>query len=247
MGPTDVVVANRTKTYYAHPMGILHDMREPYSAAESWFYDRFIAPGGTRLVQRLQYGLPTSLPDGARILDVGCGGGQNARLIAERFPGAHVTGLDLSAEQIARAERRASPQADRFRWLVGDATAMDRAGVADDRFDLVYSIASIKHWPEPDRGVAEMVRVAKPGAPILVVEADRACSLEDATAFVEAIGVPRLLLPIALAGFRTWVAGRSLTVHEARALWSDLPVSAAKVELIPGLPLFMMSATAGSS
>ena len=229
--------------FYTGSMGIIRDMREPYTALESWFYDRFIAPGVTRFLQEYQHLLPRTLPVGARVLDVGCGGGQNARFVARTYPGVHVTGLDLSAEQIARAGAHPDARGGRLTWLVGDAAAMDGAGLEDNSYDLVYSIASIKHWPDPRRGVAEMVRVARPGGQIVVVEADRACHLRDAARFVKMVGVPRPLAPLALAGFRTWVAGQSLTVDEARALFSGLPVKDARVESVPGAPTFLMSAT----
>lgn len=219
-------------------------MHEPYAPVESWLYDRIVADAATRLLSSLEGYLPASLPADARVLDVGCGGGQNAMYLAERYPVSQITGLDLSAEQIARAERRARTRGIASTWLVGDATAMARAGVGDSSFDMVYSIASIKHWPEPGKGIAEMVRVARPGARVVIAEADRACRLDDASAFVRLVGLPRLFHPIALAAFRTWVAGRSLTVHEARALWADVPVREATVETIPGMPVFVMSAIA---
>ena len=222
-------------------MGVLSDMTQPYTAVESWLYDRFIAPGVTRFSHGMDSYLPPGLAGEAEILDVGCGGGHNAIELAERYPQAHITGLDLSPDQIARAHVRTQTRTARFSWIVGSAEDLV---FSDQTFDLVYSIASIKHWSDPARGVAEMTRVAKPGAHVVIVEADRACRYEDVVAFTRVLRVPGPLRPIAVAGFRTWVAGRSLTIDEARALFADLPVRAPRVEPIPGAPAFIMHAIA---
>ncbi len=54
------------------------------------------------------------------VLDVGCGTGTLACLLAER--GLDVTAIDPAAASIGMARRK--PWADRVRWLVGDATSL---------------------------------------------------------------------------------------------------------------------------
>lgn len=65
----------------------------------------------------------------ARALDVGTGTGAVARLISERWPGAEVTGVDVSPRMIAEARRLG-----RERYDVGDASALP---YEDASFDLV--------------------------------------------------------------------------------------------------------------
>jgi ubiquinone/menaquinone biosynthesis C-methylase UbiE len=75
---------------------------------------------------------------------------------------------------------------------VGDAPALR---FAEQYFDATGSIASIKHWPDQSKGLAECVRVLRPGGQRLVVEADRGCRFNDARAFVLRIrGTPALLM-----------------------------------------------------
>lgn len=80
------------------------------------------------------------LKNPSKILDVGCGPGNATILLAERWPKASITGIDASAEMIAKA-RQDYPQVT---WLIRDA-----AGDLSDltRFDLVFSNAALQWMP----------------------------------------------------------------------------------------------------
>lgn len=52
-----------------------------------------------------------------RILEIGCGTGKNLAALANAFPGAHITGLDLSPDMLDRARGRVAPFADRVDLL----------------------------------------------------------------------------------------------------------------------------------
>ncbi|KEF16881.1 methyltransferase type 11 [Streptomyces rimosus] len=69
-----------------------------------------------------------------RVLDIGCGTGVFALLLAER--GVEVTGIDPARAAIDVA--RAKPGADRVRWICGDATALPPL-----RVDLVTMTANV--------------------------------------------------------------------------------------------------------
>ena len=77
------------------------------------------------------------LPDGARVLELGCGNGVDARLLAERF---RVTGVDVSGEQIARA-RAAVPDAT---FIQADFTELELPAAS---FDAVASFYVFNHVP----------------------------------------------------------------------------------------------------
>jgi SAM-dependent methyltransferase len=89
-----------------------------------------------------------------RILEVGTGTGSGAALLAEQFPEAEVTGVDLSAEMVRAAQTKV-PSA---RFEVGDA---GRLPFPDGSFDLVAQ----NNVPVYFR---ELARVTAPGGRILI-------------------------------------------------------------------------------
>ena len=98
---------------------------------------------------------------GLRWVDVGCGNGAFTALLAERCAPLEVQGLDPSDAQIefARERLKAAPAAFR----TGDAMALP---YADDAFDAAVMALVIFFVPDPARGVAEMVRVVRPGGSV---------------------------------------------------------------------------------
>jgi SAM-dependent methyltransferase len=105
-------------------------------------------------------------------------------------------------------------------------------------------VGSIKHWPDPARGLRECLRVLRPGAPLIVAEVDRGCHLDDARAFVARWRMPRLLRPLALVLFRTYVAGQAIDLDDARALLASLPLANPRCERIPRTPGLLLLAHA---
>ena len=93
--------------------------------------------------------------EGKRVLDVGCGLGGFAEY-ARRWGAEHVVGVDLSAAIDAAHERLG----DDVDLVQGDIYAMP---LADDGFDLAYSIGVLHHLPDPERGFQAMVRTVRPG------------------------------------------------------------------------------------
>ena len=97
-----------------------------------------------------------ALKPGDTVCDVGCGYGGTSRILADL--GAEVTGLTLSAAQLAYAERahpRANPKLMRQDWLENS--------FPDASFDGVLSIESSEHMVDKPRFFAEVARTLKPG------------------------------------------------------------------------------------
>ncbi len=212
--------------------GLINNMTSPYSAAEAWLYDAIIAPAVVRFMDQLERGLDT-LDKGSSVLDVGCGGGHILVALANRRPDLTIRGVDLSAEQVGRANDRLKKVAPAPPVVQGNAMDLP---FEDGTFDAVYSCASIKHWPDQSLGLAECARVVRPGGRLVVVEADRGCLFSDAARFVAQWRIPALLKPLFMMGFRTYVAGQSIDLDDARRMSELLPLSSCDVSRIPGTP-----------
>jgi SAM-dependent methyltransferase len=119
-----------------------------------------------RFVERIAADVAAVAPDGARVLEVGCGPGHLSIRLA-RHHGFDVTGIDLDPAMIARARANADRPGEGRRpsLLVGDAAAL---AFPDRSFDLAVSTLSMHHWADPTAGLAEIGRVLRPGARALV-------------------------------------------------------------------------------
>jgi ubiquinone/menaquinone biosynthesis C-methylase UbiE len=99
---------------------------------------------------------------GEQVLDIACGTG-NTALVA-RARGAAVTGVDLTPELLALAQKRAAQQgyAD-VTWKVGDAEALP---FPDATFDVVVSSCGLMFAPDQPKVAGEVARVTRSGGRI---------------------------------------------------------------------------------
>lgn len=106
----------------------------------------------------------------SRILDVGCGSGALDRLLAERLgPAARIDAVDVNPFLLREAAELAAEYGTRIRFAPGSATALP---FADETFDCIFSVTVLEEC-DADAAIAEMMRVARPGARIgLVVRAN---------------------------------------------------------------------------
>jgi len=110
------------------------------------------------------------LPPDGRVLDAGGGPGRYAIALARR--GFHVTLLDLSPVQLGIARRKAvEAGVPRGAIEFVEGALPDLTRFAGASFDAVLSFSALSHLverPERDAAVAELVRVARKGAPLFV-------------------------------------------------------------------------------
>jgi 27-O-demethylrifamycin SV methyltransferase len=173
-------------------------------------YDRVTDAWGLLLGEDLHYGifadgdedLPTAtgaltarmaeasqLAPGLEVLDVGCGTGGPAVLLA-RDHGVHVTGITTSEVGVAAAQERAASEglADRTRFERRDG--MDN-GFPDRSFDRAWVLESSHLMRDRDRLIAECARVLRPGGRMALCD----IVLRRPMPFEE---VKRLRVPLAL-------------------------------------------------
>ena len=123
-------------------------------------YDKY---GSTNpVVRRLMAGFDGALdelwqranPESA--LDVGCGEGVLTERFARQLETGHVVGVDLEDPKLREEwSRRARPNLD-FRTYEGPALPF-----GSGEFDVACAIEVLEHVPDPERTLAEMVRVAR--------------------------------------------------------------------------------------
>jgi SAM-dependent methyltransferase len=101
------------------------------------------------------------------VFDLGCGTGSPALALAERSATVRIVGLDASDAYVAHARRR--PGDRRIEFHRGDACAMP---FADASFDGVLSLLMLPFVPRTEAAVAEMRRVARPGAVVAAASWD---------------------------------------------------------------------------
>jgi ubiquinone/menaquinone biosynthesis C-methylase UbiE len=107
---------------------------------------------------------------GHRVLDVGCGTGYFARLIAESVGASGlVVGVDASQEMVAHASQRAG-RTRNCQFELGTAESLN---LPSEHFDVVVSSLFMHHLPVDLRhaAISEMNRVLRPRGTLLIAEA----------------------------------------------------------------------------
>ncbi len=115
---------------------------------------------------------------GLRILDLGCGGGQNA--VALTLAGANVVAVDVSDAQLVFARQMAAIQGITIEFVRGDATAL--AFLDDDSCDRILAVYLFPYVDDLDAALAECYRVLKPGGELILSQDHpmRACFWDEA-------------------------------------------------------------------
>ena len=108
------------------------------------------------------------LPPGSKILDVGCGIGGSARILARDY-GFDVLGVSISPAQIKRATEL-TPSDLSCRFQVMDALDLQ---LADQSIDGVWSVEAGPHMPDKQRYADELLRVLKPKGVLAVADWNR--------------------------------------------------------------------------
>ncbi|MBB2894653.1 methyltransferase domain-containing protein [Flexivirga oryzae] len=95
--------------------------------------------------------------DPSAVVDLGCGNGPLTLGLADRWPGASITGLDLSATMLERA--RALDVDDRVEWVLGDVSAWEPSGPTD----VIVTNATLQWVPGHLELIARWLRALPAG------------------------------------------------------------------------------------
>ncbi|QHT54691.1 class I SAM-dependent methyltransferase [Cellulomonas sp. H30R-01] len=132
------------------------------------FYDVLSTVTGVRRRHARLVGL-AGIRAGDRVLDLGCGTGNVAQLVARTIPDAVVTGLDPDLPALRRAARKARRARVPLTFVRGYGQAVP---LPDASVDHVVSSLALHHVPDADRAAtaAEVARVLRPGGRVTILD-----------------------------------------------------------------------------
>ena len=136
-------------------MSIL-DVRDEYRPfrnleAKNVVQERFEVPALVRLLR---------LPRGGSILEIGCGRGVALAPLSRLCVPSRLVGVDVDAEALADARRRAAASGVRVELVRADVRALP---FDDDEFDVVVDFGTTYHVARADAALREISRVLRPG------------------------------------------------------------------------------------
>ncbi len=176
------------------------------------------------LVATSLWGIPVR---GRRVLEVGCGRGGNARLLARHGGAAAVVGLDLVRTGLADAAQ--FPGAARVGWVTGDAQVLP---LGTGTFDLVLTVESRHGYPSQTAFVAEAARVLAPGGHLVASDAYAATEVEPLRQLLARAGfVDISIVDLTDGVLRSRRRGRSMQLRLRR---TEMSPGAADFSCAPG-------------
>ena len=143
--------------------------------------DKYVLPTGKDDAARLDiihavYGAVSvkgleaaSIGAAARAADIGCGTGTVSRWMAARMgPAGRVDAIDIAPEQIEVARTTpAEAGSSSIHYQVGSAY---EPGLPENAFDIVFCRLVLCHLKEPEKAVAQMARLLRPGGRLVLVD-----------------------------------------------------------------------------
>ena len=139
---------------FGHPKGLLgrfmlSGMNLGHSPMAKWGFRHFV------------------IPEGAHIVDIGCGGGANIRRFLKLCPSGRVYGVDISEESVRKSRKvNKTELGKRCRIVQGSVEKLPfKSGV----LDLATAFETVYFWPDPKENFKEIRRVLKPGGHFAVI------------------------------------------------------------------------------
>ncbi|MFH8798750.1 methyltransferase domain-containing protein [Streptomyces sp. NPDC017936] len=145
-----------------------HELARAFDHA-SHTYDRLTALNPGYRTDLLRSARRLRLPaDGAglHVLDLGCGTGASTRALLRAVPRARITAVDASAGMLRRARAKRWPAQVRFLHR----TAEDAATAGDGPYDAVFAAYLLRNVTDPDRLLAAVRGLLRPGGRLAVHE-----------------------------------------------------------------------------
>lgn len=101
------------------------------------------------------------------VLDIGCGGGANLKVLLKRCPGGTAAGIDYSEVSVEKSRKvnREAIRAGRCRVVQGDVLDLP---FGDGEFDKATAFETVYFWPDLEKAFGQVRRVLKEGGVFLI-------------------------------------------------------------------------------
>lgn len=215
------------------------------SAAHPEAYVHFLLrnrANSIRVRQQLSYDL-LGAREGMRLLDVGCGIGDDVRALAALVGASgRVVGLDNSETMLEKARELSAEAEFPGEFVLGDLLALP---FDDATFDGCRAERVLIHSEDPELALTEMARVTRPGGVVVVTEPD----MEALTYHASQPGLVRRLALWHCERVHNGRIGRELPERFARAGLTDIQVlpTVAHSDKLSNYPIIMAQRAAQHS
>lgn len=136
--------------------------------------------------------------DGMRVLDVGCGNGETAVYLAQRFD-IDIVGIDYAVAMVCAAVEASQAAAllGKTTFVVGDVQELPQCRTWQGAFDLVYTercLINLPDWPTQKLAIESITRMLKPGGTALLCEPSQD-GLDEMNRWRATINLPEIKRP----------------------------------------------------
>lgn len=146
-------------------------LSQTYNRSASWWHQHLHFFGYDQayieLWRSLQSdGVLSHLTDNSTLCDCGIGTAAcSLAFVKASHLNAHITGVDISSQMLSNAHERLSQANVKHQLCQSEVNTLP---FADNSFDVVTSSHMLEHFPNPNQGLHEMVRVLRSGAPLIL-------------------------------------------------------------------------------
>lgn len=126
----------------------------------SWDSEQYLKFARERTQPAIDLAMRVEIAAPARVIDLGCGPGNSTTVVARRWPGAQISGLDNSEAMLGTA-RTQFPQ---WHWMAGDIAQWQ----AEPPCDVIFSNAALQWIPDHRRELPRLLGQLAPGGALAV-------------------------------------------------------------------------------